>query len=49
MHKKTPKNPLGAGRSKNWWASSRMVIPDPLKERVKLMIKEWEKEQRGKK
>jgi hypothetical protein len=46
MRKKTSKNPLGAGRNKNEWTSSRMVIPDPIKGKVKDMVNEWIKEQK---
>lgn len=46
MHKKTEKNPFGAGREKNSWESTRRLIPNPILKDVERMIKEWKEEQK---
>ncbi len=46
MKKKTTNNPRGAGRKPNTWESSRMVIPDPLKDQVSDLVNKWIKEQK---
>ena len=44
MHKKTEKNPLGAGRNKNTWTSTRRLIPDPIWSEIKVKIEKWKEE-----
>ncbi|MCP3680899.1 MAG: hypothetical protein GY782_11855 [Gammaproteobacteria bacterium] len=46
MHKKTEKNPFGAGREKNKWESTRRFIPNPILKEVERMIEDWKKEQK---
>lgn len=43
---KCKKNERGAGRKRNQWTSRQVVVPDPIRDQVKKMIKEWIREQR---